>query len=72
VVRYGLDSSILHYSILLYCVDLTLRSTFAVFVQLWLISTRHLLVVVYHYMFRPNWPSSGVHVVVMTGSAALQ
>jgi hypothetical protein len=26
---------------------------------------------VYHYMFRPNWPSSGVRVVVMKESAAL-
>jgi hypothetical protein len=47
---------ILYCSVLLYCVDLTLCST-SCYVQLRLIFTCLLLFIVYHYMFRPNWPS---------------
>jgi hypothetical protein len=41
-------------------------------VKLRLTFTRRLLFVVHHYMFQPNWPSSGVQVVVMKQPAVDQ
>jgi hypothetical protein len=38
-------------------------------VQRRLIFTGLLLCIIYHYMFRPNWPSTGVHVVIQESAA---
>jgi hypothetical protein len=61
---------ILNCSVLLHCTDMTLRSTFcrtcATSVNILSPSCLYC-----HYMFRPNWPSSGVQVVVMKDSAFL-
>jgi hypothetical protein len=53
----------LHKSDLAFCI-------FAIYVQRQLVFTHRLLFIVYHSMFRPNWPSSGVQVAVIKESAA--
>jgi hypothetical protein len=58
----------LNCSILLHCVDLNLQSTFyCLYAMLVNIHSSSLYC---HHMFLPNWPSSGVQVVVMKDSAA--
>jgi hypothetical protein len=58
---------ILNCSILLHCIDLTLHSAFCC---LCATSVNFLSFSLYcHYMFRPNWASSGVQVVMMKASA---
>jgi hypothetical protein len=44
--------------------------TFTVYVQLWSMFI-HILFIINHYMLQPNWPSSGIQVVVLKESAVL-
>jgi hypothetical protein len=59
---------LLYCSILLHCIDLT--SCFAFMPSGCNIGHYSLIFLYWHYMFRPNRPSSGVQVVVMEESAA--
>jgi hypothetical protein len=54
--------------ILLYCVQFTLRFSFAAYGQLLAYVS---LYCNSHYMFRPKWPSSSVHVATLKESAVL-
>jgi hypothetical protein len=56
-------------SILLHCIDLTLRSAFCCLCAM-LVNILSSFSLYCHYMFWPNWPSSGVQVVVMKESVA--
>jgi hypothetical protein len=58
----------LYFSIMLHCIDLTLELLCRLCGTLFAILSLNSFIG--HYMFRPNWPSSGVQVVMVKDSAA--
>jgi hypothetical protein len=71
MTSYKLIHTLLNCSILLHCVNLTLRSTFFCCVCATSVNILSSSSLYCHYMFRPTWPKSGVQVVVMKDPAAL-
>jgi hypothetical protein len=58
----------LYFSILLHCIDLTSELLCRLCATSFTILSSYSFTG--HYMFRPNWPSSGVQVVMLKDSAA--